>query len=203
MRWDTVTPSAFSMRFERLSKPCSTLQTSCRKSRTGPRSSLGSGLRRERVAGPLPAFFMSLPGFVTQGAAATSFQALDCCIAAALLRTVAWTMHLGRSPEWNPLALVLVGRARGGVACGFATSVLADTPEAMGELELPRTLAGRFRLESVLGQGGMGTVYRAVDTTMQRPVAIKLIEPDPSAEDDTVSRFLREARNTARITHPH
>ena len=73
----------------------------------------------------------------------------------------------------------------------------------MGELELPRTLAGRFRLESVLGQGGMGTVYRAVDTTMQRPVAIKLIEPDPSAEDDAVSRFLREARNTARITHPH
>lgn len=73
----------------------------------------------------------------------------------------------------------------------------------MGELELPRILAGRFRLESVLGQGGMGTVYRAVDTTMQRAVAIKLIAPDPSAEDDAVSRFLREARNTARITHPH
>lgn len=72
-----------------------------------------------------------------------------------------------------------------------------------GELELPRTLAGRFRLESVLGQGGMGTVYRAVDLTMARPVAIKLIDPDPSAEDDAVSRFMREARNTARITHPH
>ncbi len=73
----------------------------------------------------------------------------------------------------------------------------------MGEFELPRTLAGRFRLESVLGQGGMGTVYRAVDTTMQRTVAIKLIDTDPGAEDDAVSRFLREARNTARITHPH
>lgn len=78
-----------------------------------------------------------------------------------------------------------------------------DARDPMGELELPRMLAGRFRLESVLGQGGMGTVYRAVDTTMQRAVAIKLIAPDPSAEDDAVSRFLREARNTARITHPH
>ncbi len=73
----------------------------------------------------------------------------------------------------------------------------------MGESELPRMLAGRFRLESVLGQGGMGTVYRAVDTTMQRTVAIKLIATDPGAEDDAVLRFLREARNTARITHPH
>jgi serine/threonine protein kinase len=71
------------------------------------------------------------------------------------------------------------------------------------EERFPRMLGGRFRLESKLGQGGMGVVYAATDTAMGRPVAIKVILPDPSVEDEAVARFLREARTTAQIRHPH
>lgn len=68
---------------------------------------------------------------------------------------------------------------------------------------LPRLLGGRYRLEAKLGSGGMGVVYRAVDTTMQRQVAVKLIRGvDGVALDEEVAgRFLREAKNTARIQH--
>jgi serine/threonine protein kinase len=68
---------------------------------------------------------------------------------------------------------------------------------------LPRMLANRYRLERKLGHGGMGVVYAAVDTTMRRSVAIKLISPDPEVEDGVVERFMREAKNTARIRHPN
>lgn len=67
---------------------------------------------------------------------------------------------------------------------------------------LPRMLAGRYRLERRLGQGGMGVVYGATDMTIRRPVAIKLILPDPGVDDEVVERFMREARNTARLQHP-
>lgn len=74
-------------------------------------------------------------------------------------------------------------------------------PEA--DESLPRLLGGRYRLEAKLGSGGMGVVYRAVDTTMQRQVAVKLIRGvDGVALDEEVAgRFLREAKNTARIQH--
>lgn len=62
-------------------------------------------------------------------------------------------------------------------------------------------LAGRYVLEEVLGQGGMGQVWRAVDRRLERSVAVKvLLEDDPSAE--RVARFRREARLAARLLHP-
>jgi serine/threonine-protein kinase len=68
---------------------------------------------------------------------------------------------------------------------------------------LPRLLGGRYRLDAKLGSGGMGVVYRATDLTMHRSVAIKLIRGvDGVALDEEVAgRFLREAKNTARIQH--
>ena len=68
---------------------------------------------------------------------------------------------------------------------------------------LPRLLGGRYRLEAKLGSGGMGVVYRATDQTMHRAVAVKLIRSaDGVALDEEVAgRFLREAKNTARIQH--
>src|SRR3954447_8987417 len=70
---------------------------------------------------------------------------------------------------------------------------------------LPRLLGGRYRLEAKLGSGGMGVVYRASDMTMKRSVAVKLIRGvDGVALDEEVAgRFLREAKNTARIQHEH
>jgi serine/threonine protein kinase len=68
---------------------------------------------------------------------------------------------------------------------------------------LPKLLGGRYRLEAKLGSGGMGVVFRATDLTMKRAVAVKLIRGvDGVALDEEVAgRFLREAKNTARIQH--
>lgn len=64
-------------------------------------------------------------------------------------------------------------------------------------------LAGRYRLENLLGRGGMGKVWRATDLTLDRVVAVKLVPAD--FEDDVVlARFQREARIAARLSdHPH
>ncbi len=61
---------------------------------------------------------------------------------------------------------------------------------------------GQFRLVSMLGQGGMGTVYAALDTVLGRRVAIKLISPQHVADEIARKRFFREARAAASVTHP-
>ncbi len=70
-------------------------------------------------------------------------------------------------------------------------------------MALPRVLAGRYVLEVKLGQGGMGVVYGGTDQLMTRPVAVKLISPDPGVDEEVVERFLREAKTTAKIQHPN
>jgi eukaryotic-like serine/threonine-protein kinase len=67
----------------------------------------------------------------------------------------------------------------------------------------PDTQLGPFRIETLLGAGGMGEVYRAHDTKLQRAVAIKVL-PDSFANDaDRRSRFEEEARALAALNHPH
>ena len=63
--------------------------------------------------------------------------------------------------------------------------------------------AGRYRLEHVLGHGGMATVYRAHDVELDRPVAVKLLAPVLAADDEFRGRFVREARLAARLSHPN
>src|ERR671921_2553666 len=66
------------------------------------------------------------------------------------------------------------------------------------------TLIGeRFRLEEKIGSGGMSTVYRAFDPTLERWVAIKMMHRDISTDPDQLERFRREARAVARLSHPH
>src|SRR3954464_3768281 len=66
------------------------------------------------------------------------------------------------------------------------------------------TLIGdRFRLEQKVGAGGMSSVYRAYDPTLERWVAIKLMHRDISTDPDQLERFRREARAVARMNHPH
>jgi eukaryotic-like serine/threonine-protein kinase len=64
-------------------------------------------------------------------------------------------------------------------------------------------LASKYLLEDCLGVGGMGEVYRATNMSLGRPVAIKLLAPDFSKNEDDVLRFLREARAAAAIRHPN
>src|ERR1041384_5557587 len=64
------------------------------------------------------------------------------------------------------------------------------------------TQIGSYRLESQLGQGGRGTVYRAQDTKLNRPVAIKFLSDD-LADASARRRFQREAQMASSLNHPH
>ncbi|HWD11584.1 MAG TPA: protein kinase [Solirubrobacteraceae bacterium] len=68
---------------------------------------------------------------------------------------------------------------------------------------LGTTIGGRYRLEAEIGRGGMSTVYRAFDTVLERPVAIKMMHREIAADADQLERFRREARSVAQLNHPH
>src|SRR5512134_826431 len=63
-------------------------------------------------------------------------------------------------------------------------------------------LHNRYRLEAELGQGGMGTVYRAYDTLLDRPVALKVLSATGLGTEGR-ARLLREARAAAKLNHPN
>src|SRR5689334_2573373 len=60
-----------------------------------------------------------------------------------------------------------------------------------------------YRIESVLGRGGMGVVYVAEDTRLHRRVALKLLSPDLARDDRFRARFLGESEMAAQLDHPN
>ncbi len=62
---------------------------------------------------------------------------------------------------------------------------------------------GKYRIREELGRGGFATVYRALDTTLEREVALKVLDPLLMREETWVARFRREAKAVARLRHPH
>ena len=71
-------------------------------------------------------------------------------------------------------------------------------------METGQRLASRYELQSLLGRGGMGEVWRAHDLTLDRTVAVKALIRDLSGEDlrEALARFRREALAAARLNHP-
>ena len=67
----------------------------------------------------------------------------------------------------------------------------------------PSEVAGRYRIEDRLGAGGMSTVFRAHDTVLERPVAVKLLAEHLAEDEAFVARFRREALAAARLQHPN
>jgi ABC-type branched-subunit amino acid transport system substrate-binding protein/streptogramin lyase len=67
----------------------------------------------------------------------------------------------------------------------------------------PGEMFAGYRVESVVGRGGMGVVYRATDLSLERPVALKLIAPELAENERFRARFLREPRLAAALEHPH
>jgi serine/threonine protein kinase/Tol biopolymer transport system component len=65
------------------------------------------------------------------------------------------------------------------------------------------TTLGPYRIESLLGVGGMGEVYRAIDTNLKRAVAIKVLPQAATQDPDRLARFQREAEVLAALNHPH
>ncbi|HEV7148092.1 MAG TPA: Stk1 family PASTA domain-containing Ser/Thr kinase [Pedococcus sp.] len=68
---------------------------------------------------------------------------------------------------------------------------------------LGRVLDGRYRVQSHIADGGMASVYLALDTRLDRDVALKVLRRDLAQDDAFVSRFRREARSAARLSHPN
>src|ERR671933_1990773 len=64
-------------------------------------------------------------------------------------------------------------------------------------------LSGRYRLDAQIGAGGMSTVYKTFDLTLERPVAVKLMHREIASDSAQLERFRREARAVARLSHPH
>jgi len=84
-----------------------------------------------------------------------------------------------------------------GMAAAFAKSFQFSPQEMIG-----RTL-GHYRIEALLGAGGMGEVYRARDSKLDRNVAIKVLPKHLSAHPDALARFEREAKAIAALPHPN
>lgn len=78
-------------------------------------------------------------------------------------------------------------------------------PQASGPARPSWTgrMLGKYRLEKKLGGGGMGDVYEALDTYLERRVAVKLVRSEIATEPAAVQRFLAEARAIAKLRHPH
>lgn len=83
---------------------------------------------------------------------------------------------------------------------------MSSNTEELGSRYLGLLLDGRYRLNELVGRGGMGAVFRALDERLKRQVAVKVIQPGGAAGDELArhrQRFTREAQLVARITHPN
>src|SRR5947208_11004556 len=76
------------------------------------------------------------------------------------------------------------------------------SPVTDGSL-IGRNLDGRYRLLEVIGEGGMGQVFRAEQLATKRTVALKLLHSQLTGVAEIVQRFEREARVTTELAHPH
>ncbi len=82
--------------------------------------------------------------------------------------------------------------------CPSDGAVLQREDELVGQ-----TLAGKYRIEEKISEGGMGCVYRATHILMEKVLAVKVLHPALAADDTIVARFTREAKAASRISHPH
>jgi serine/threonine protein kinase/formylglycine-generating enzyme required for sulfatase activity len=90
----------------------------------------------------------------------------------------------------------LLARALGTVRpSGGATAWEPPTPDELGRL------LTQYRIESLIGRGGMGAVYKGIQLVLDRPVAIKLLPAEIAADEQFIARFHREARTLARLQH--
>ncbi|MFL5505387.1 MAG: protein kinase domain-containing protein, partial [Gemmatimonadales bacterium] len=94
------------------------------------------------------------------------------------------------------------------MSCGTATPTDPGVPPRIASTgafevaQVTRALAGRYKIERVLGEGGMATVYLAEDARHKRKVAVKVMRPELAATMGA-DRFLREVEIAARLQHPH
>ena len=85
---------------------------------------------------------------------------------------------------------------------GGATAPSTSSVDVVRE-RLQRVIEGKYRIERLLGKGGMGAVFLAHDLTLEREVAIKVLPPDIAQDEQVVRRFQQEAKTAAKLDHPN
>ncbi len=139
----------------------------------------GSGYVVGMVHDPSPTTCPQCDGPVPDGAA-------DCPVCG--MPAAEGTAIVGIPSEAGPTSAPAPGSAAGS--------------DALLEPLAPGTSIGRFQLLSRLGSGAMGTVWKAIDPSLGRPVALKLLHPELSGDPSLSARFVREGRAAARLHHP-
>lgn len=86
---------------------------------------------------------------------------------------------------------------------GTAAGNIAPDGRTQLDIQSANRATGRYRLESEVGAGGMGVVYRAFDTVLNRPVAYKMMPTDLKSHPEAAKFFIDEARATAQLSHPN
>jgi tRNA A-37 threonylcarbamoyl transferase component Bud32 len=81
--------------------------------------------------------------------------------------------------------------------------LLPNAPEAPPDPLIGVTLDGRYRIEKVLGQGGMGLVYKATHVVLNKALAIKVLRSEVTRDEQVLTRFQREAQSASAIGSPH
>src|ERR1700726_2216444 len=82
-----------------------------------------------------------------------------------------------------------------------------DTPLSSGALQsntiAPGLRLGRYEIRSKIGEGGMGEVYLAQDTDLDRPAALKFLLPEVATDQMRLNRFFQEAKAASALNHPN
>jgi len=89
-----------------------------------------------------------------------------------------------------------------GAAWSIDANTTVESSAAAEEVAQPKRF-GRFLIDRQLGRGGHGLVFRAIDPMLERPVAIKIPNPDSLASSELRRRFVEESRTLARLEHPN
>src|SRR5258706_9005410 len=73
----------------------------------------------------------------------------------------------------------------------------------LGHVPVGAVIAERYEIRALIGEGGMGTVYRALDRELDEEVALKVLRAELAATPDALVRFRREVKLARRVTHPN
>src|SRR6266850_4777035 len=111
-------------------------------------------------------------------------------------------MTAGRSPT-QQCATCRASLRAGAVFCAQCGTAVADTNEPPGDPLVGTLLAHKFRILSVLGEGGMGKVYKAAQVPLDIDVVIKVLHAPLAGDAMVVKRFFREAQAASRLRHPN